>query len=161
MFKVTTPPRMFADISLSMIIAMVVGTGLVQAPFFRQSIIDREAAIVRDMVNALALANGVTPADLQDYRGAEARKRFEQSFSPLKKLPDAARIKVFNRDNVIVWSDDPRLVGIKRKARGERLARAMEGQVQAVFNPVRNEANVEAQVSSKSEMIECYVPIFM
>jgi signal transduction histidine kinase len=161
MFKVTTPPRMFAAISLLMIIAMVVGTGLIQAPFFRQSIIDREAAIVRDMVNALALANGLSAADLQDYTGAEARKRFDQSFSSLKKLPDAARIKVFNRDDVIVWSDDPGLVGIKRTARGERLARAMEGQVQAVFNPVRNEANIEAQVSSNSEMIECYVPIFM
>src|SRR5215208_2438785 len=144
--SMTTPPRIFAAISLLMIIAMVVGTGLIQAPFFRQSIIDREAAIVRDMVNALALANGVSAADLQDYRSAEARKRFDQSFRSLKRLPDAARIKVFNRDNVIVWSDDPSLIGIKRQARGERLARAMEGQVQAVFNPVRNEANIEAQV---------------
>jgi signal transduction histidine kinase len=159
--SMTTPPRVFAAISLLMIIAMVVGTGLIQAPFFRQSIIDREAAIVRDMVNALALANGVSAADLQDYRSADARKRFEQSFSSLKRLPDAARIKVFNRDNVIVWSDDPSLVGIKRNARGERLSRAMDGQVQAVFNPVRNEASIEAQVPPKSEMIECYVPIYM
>jgi hypothetical protein len=36
MFKVTTPPRMFAIISLLMITAMVVGTGLIQSSFFRR-----------------------------------------------------------------------------------------------------------------------------
>jgi len=157
----TTPPRIFAAISLLMIVLMVVGTGLIQAPFFRQSIIDREAAIVRDMVNALALAQGLSAADMRNYSGPEVRKRFDQSFSSLKKLPDAARIKVFNRDNTIVWSDDPSLVGITRTARLGHLSRAMQGEVQAVFNPVRNEANIDTQKSSGSEMIECYVPIFM
>jgi signal transduction histidine kinase len=159
--SVSTPPRLFAAISLLMIIAMVVGTGLIQAPFFRQTIIDREAALVRDMVNALALANGISAADMQIYAGPEAQKRFDQSFSSLKKLPDEERIKVFNRDNTIVWSDDESLIGLTRTTRGERLALAMEGKVQAVFNPVRSEANLEGAVAPNSEMIECYVPIYM
>lgn len=157
----TTPPRMFAAISLLMIIAMVVGTGLIQAPFFRQSIMDREATMVRDVVNALVLEHAVSASDLQNYTDIEARKRFDQSFSALKKLPDAARIKVFNRDNTIAWSDDSSLIGVKRTAQLERLNRAMSGQVQAVFNTVKNEANIEGQGPSNSEMIECYVPIFM
>jgi signal transduction histidine kinase len=157
----TTPPRMFAAISLLMIIAMVVGTGLIQAPFFRQSIMDREAAMVRDVVNALALEHGLSAADLQNYTGAEARRRLDQSFSALKQMPDAARIKVFNRDNTIVWSDDASLVGIRRTAQLERLGRAMNGQVQAVFNTVKNEATSQGQPSASAEMIECYVPIFM
>ena len=45
---------------LLMIAAVVIGTGLVQTPFFRQSIIDREAAMVRDMVNALTAQHGVS-----------------------------------------------------------------------------------------------------
>ncbi len=144
-----------------MIIAMVVGTGLIQAPFYRQSIMDREAAIVRDVVNALALEHGLSAGDLLNYTDVEARKRFDQSFSALKKLPDAARVKVFNRDNTIVWSDDPSLVGVKRGAQLERLERAMGGQVQAVFNTVKNEANLEGQGPTSAQMIECYVPIFM
>ena len=63
MFKVTTPPRLFAAISFLMIIAMVVGTGLIQAPFFRQSIIEREAAIVQDMVYALTVDQDVSASD--------------------------------------------------------------------------------------------------
>src|SRR5665647_396109 len=98
MFKVTSPPRMFAIISLLMIVAMVVGTGLIQAPFFRQSIIEREAVIVRDMVNALASEHGVTASDLQNYTDAEASARLDQSFNPLKMLSGTARIKVFSRD---------------------------------------------------------------
>ena len=156
----TTPPRVFAAISLLMIIAMVVGTGLIQAPFFRQAVIDREAAMVRDMVNALASAHGVSASDLENYTGANAQKRFEQSFRSLRALPDAARIKVFNRSYTIVWSDEPALVGITRTARLGHLARAMDGEVQGVFNPVRNEANMEGEGPLHSEMIESYVPIF-
>ena len=157
----TAPPRIFAAISLLMIIAMVVGTGLIQAPFYRQSIMDREAAIVGDMVNALALAQGVSGADMQNYQADETRRRFDRSFGALRKLPDAQRIKVFNRDFTIVWSDDPTLVGITRNARLGNLERAMGGEVQAVFNPLRNDANLEARGSLESQMIECYVPIFM
>lgn len=64
MLKVTTPPRLFAAISFLMIIAMVVGTGLIQAPFFRQSIIDREAAIVQDLVYALTVDRDVSASDM-------------------------------------------------------------------------------------------------
>ena len=153
------PPRLFAAISLLMIIAMVVGTGLIQAPFFRQSIIDREAAIVRDMVNALALANGLSASDLQDSAGAEARKRLDQSFSSLRKLPNIGRIKVFNREHMIVWSDDPGLIGTMRTTHLERLSKAMDGQVQAIFNTIRSESSSEPQGARGAGMIECYVPI--
>lgn len=160
MFKLTTPPRMFAIISLLMIVAMVVGTGLIQAPFFRQSIIDREAAIVRDMVNALAMEHGISASDLQNYTDTEARKRFDQSFNVLKKLPGTALIKLFNRDNTIIWSDDPGLVGETRNVHLNLLARAMGGEVQAVFNPTKDTVDLSQQGPSTAGTIECYVPIF-
>lgn len=152
-------PRLFAAISLLIIALMVVGTGLIQAPFFRQTIIDREATIVRDMVNALALANGLSAEDLRDQAAPEGRRRLDQSFRPLKKLPNIGRIKVFNRDNTIVWSDDPALIGSVRKTHLERLTRAMGGQVQATFNSVRSDASGDAAADSGSGMIECYVPL--
>jgi signal transduction histidine kinase len=161
MFKVTTPPRMFAAISLAMIIAVVVGTGLVQAPFFRQSIIDREAAMVRDMVNALAAQHGVSTDDMQNYSDPTARKRLDESFNTLRKLPGTERIRVFNRDNIIIWSDDySRMVGRKRTSHLGRLTRALGGQVQAVFNTVRTDVADGGQAGFLPESIECYVPIF-
>lgn len=161
MLRVTTPPRMFAAMSLLMIIAMVVGTGLVQAPFFRQSIIDREAAIVGDMVNALASEHGLSAADMESYGQAQSKGRLDQSFDLLRRLPGTERIRVYNRNNVIVWSDDKsRLVGSRRTANLERLTRAMNGEVQAVFNRLKSDVNSE-QPAATAKSIECYVPIFL
>ena len=111
MFNVTSPPRLFAIISLLMIIVMVVATGLTQAPFFRQSIIDRESVIVRDMVNSLALEHLVSVANMEHYADADAIEHLGQGFKSLQKLSGTQRIKVFNRNNTIVWSDEPKLVG--------------------------------------------------
>jgi signal transduction histidine kinase len=159
-FKLTNPPRFFAAVSLLMIIAMVVGTGLVQAPFYRQSIIDREASIVRDMVYALAVDHDVTASAMQNYTDDGAKQRFELAFRTLMKLPGTARIKVFNHDSTIIWSDDPALVGTKRTGHPDRLARALDGQVQAVFNPEIKKIQSGEQGLNTSGTIECYVPIF-
>lgn len=160
MFKLTNPPRFFAAVSLLMIIAMVVGTGLVQAPFYRQSIIDREASIVRDMVYALAVDHEVTAEDMRNYADGDAKQRFDRAFQTLTKLPGTARIKVFNHDSTIIWSDDPDLVGTKRTGHPERLARALNGEVQAVFNPTKQQFQPEDQGVDTSGTIECYVPLF-
>ncbi|MBK5205483.1 MAG: HAMP domain-containing histidine kinase [Polaromonas sp.] len=161
MNKLTTPPRMFAIISLLMIVAMVIGTGLIQAPFFRQSIIEREAVIVRDMVNALAMEHGIVASDLENYTDADARARLNQSFNALKMLSGTARIKVFNPDGAIIWSDDPGLLGTKDTAHPDRLTRAMGGEVQAVFNSASSDnINTPEQELPDPATIECYVPIF-
>lgn len=160
MFKVTTPPRLFAAISFLMIIAMVVGTGLIQAPFFRQSIIEREAAIVQDMVYALTVDQDVSASDMHNYTDAQARQRFDGTFKTLANLPDTARIKVFNQDKTIIWSDDPSLVGTRLTGHPDRLARAMQGKVQAVFNAASNKFDTSQQGQHSEGTIECYVPIF-
>ena len=158
--KLTTPPRLFAAISFLMIIAMVVGTGLIQAPFFRQSIIDREAAIVQDMVYALTVDQDVSASDMHNYTDGQARLRFDRTFKTLANLPDTARIKVFNRDGIIIWSDDPSLVGTQLTGHPDRLARAMQGKVQAVFNAAMNKFDTSKQGQLSDGTIECYVPIF-
>lgn len=161
MFKVTPPPRIFAIISLLMIVAIVVATGLVQAPFFRQAIIDREATIVRDIGIALALEHGILATDFQNFTDAKARERFDKSFGTLEKLPGTTLIKIFNRDNTIVWSDDHSLVGTKRTDHLDHLKRAQGGEVQAVFNTSRHSAQTGHGGHPHLGTIECYVPIIL
>lgn len=160
MLKLTTPPRQFAAISLLMIAVMVVATGLIQAPFFRQSIIDREAAIVRDLVLALTRSAGLSAADLRDPASEAAQRHFERTFETLVKLPGTARIKVFDRQGTIVWSDDPGLSGTRRTGHPEHLARALAGEVRAVFNASGNRFDTSAQAQHHEGTIECYVPIY-
>ncbi|MDI1245053.1 MAG: HAMP domain-containing sensor histidine kinase [Rhodoferax sp.] len=160
MFKLRTPPGIFAAISLLMIVAMVVSTGLIQEPFFRHSMIEREAMTVRDMVNALALERGLTASDLKSSANEAVRHQIDQSFKVLKHLPGAARIKVFNRDGTIIWSDVPELVGTKRTAHPDRVALALNGTVQALFNPTRDTVHTGETGHPVIGTIECYVPIY-
>jgi signal transduction histidine kinase len=160
MFNLTTPPRIFAGISLLMILMMVIATGLIQAPFFRKSIVHREAAIVRDIVFALTEGQQVSASDMQNYTDAAARSRFDRSFSALTKLPGTARINVFNSDGTIVWSDDPSLVGDDRSTHRKHLARSLQGEVQALFNPTEDRLDGSAQTQPAQDTIECYVPVF-
>lgn len=158
--NLTTPPRLFAIISLLMIVTMVITTGLTQAPFFRQTVIDRESVLVRDMVNSLALEHSVSTHSIENYTSVEAREQLDRSFKSLRKLSGTQRIKVFNRDNTIVWSDDPDLVGTKRSTHIDDLARAWGGEASAVFVPARTNANIFEQGPPTPESIEVYVPIF-
>ena len=160
MLKANTPPRLFAAISFLMIIAMVVGTGLTQAPFFRQTIIDREAVIVQDLVTALTVDQDVSVLDMHNHSDPAARQRFAQTFKTLINLPGTARIKVFNRDSTIIWSDDPLLIGTQRTGHPDLLALAMQGKVQAVFNEAMNKFDTSRQGQHSGGTIECYVPIF-
>jgi signal transduction histidine kinase len=102
----------------------------------------------------------VSAADMLSYTDGEARKRFDRTFSTLANLPHTARIKVFNRDSTIVWSDDPSLVGANLSAHREHLARALEGEVQALFNATGNKFDTSAQAQRLEGTIECYVPIY-
>lgn len=159
MERVTSPPRMFAIVSLLMIVVMLTATGFTQASFFRQTIINREAVIVRDMVNALATEHGLSASDLEGYSGVVAMQHLDQSFTSLRSLSDFVRVKVFNRDDTIVWASDPYLLGTKRSAHMERLTQAMHGEVQAVFNPARHPSRLFDQGPETAETIEFYVPL--
>ncbi len=161
MKDIASPPRLFAIVSLLMIVVMLAATGFTLAPFFRQSIIDREATLVRDMVNALATEHGVSGSDLEYYTDAAARQRLDQSFNSLNSLSDVVHIKVFNRDNIIVWSDDQNLLGTQRTAHIERLTLAQHGKMQAVFNPAIQSSAIFDHGPATPATIEFYVPLFM
>ena len=169
MTGLTSPPRLFAIISLLMIVVMLTATGFTQASFFRQTIIDREATLVRDVANALAAEHEVRLAreeadtadasNLENYTDVLSRQRLDQSFKSLSSLSDVVQIKVFNRDNVIVWSDDPNLLGTKRTAHIERLTQAMHGETQAVFNSAILSSNIFDRGPGRPATIEFYVPL--
>jgi len=153
-----TPPQTFAVISLLVITAILVVTSLTQSTFFRRQIIDHESVIIRDMVDALA-ANELSSLDMEHYDWAAAQVHFEHSFGALKNLSGVVRVKVFNRDKMIVWSDEPSLIGKKITAHDKDLTMAMGGEVHAVFSDSER-ASLYRHVEGlpPSPLIEFYVP---
>src|SRR3972149_8087303 len=95
-----TPPQRVAGISLLLIAAVSVVSGLTQSTFFRQAIVERESVIVRDVVKAIIQEeereDELTPADMEHYTEVIAKKHFEHTVRALRTLTGVVRIKVFN-----------------------------------------------------------------
>jgi signal transduction histidine kinase len=158
-FKLT-PPQTFTVLSLLFIVSMVVVTNLTQSPFFRQAIINREVKLIRDLANALAVGQGLSWSDMQNYTDAGAKEHLDLSFQHLKKLTRAVRIKVFNHNKTIVWSDEPSLIGTGMTMHRDDLSRSMDGEARAVFDPARSRSNKLDKLPD-GELIEFYVPLFL
>ncbi len=155
-----TPPQMFAGISLLLIAVVLVVSDVTQSTFFRQAIVKRESVIVRDMVKAIIhdedLDNEITPADINSYTEATARKHFEHTFRVLKALTGVVRIKVFNPDRMIIWSDASNLIGSYLTGNPQDLDLALDGEVRAVFDPLGHGIPIEEL--PQFPLIEFYVP---
>lgn len=158
---IPSPRKLFATVSLLMIVAMLAVAGVTLAAFFRQTVLEREAGLVRDLVNALVSEHAVAPVDLSDYNEPASRDRLDRSFGPLRGLQDVQKIKVFNRDHTIIWSDDQQLIGTQRTAHLDHLLAALRGEVKAVFNPGIAASTIFDFGAPRPQNIEFYVPLYV
>ncbi|MGZ5617227.1 MAG: sensor histidine kinase [Usitatibacter sp.] len=156
-----TPPQAFAAISLVLISAIVVATSFTQASFFRQELIDRESAVLHDVVGAVLLEHQeerkISLADLESYRDAAAQSRFDLAFRALKNLSGMQRIKVFDKDHTIIWSDEPRLVGERITHHAQNLDLGFKGEVHAELNSADLKYD-PLESLPQQPFIEFYVP---
>lgn len=152
-----TPPQTFALISLFFIGLIMAATGLSQSAFFRQAMIDREAVIIQDLVGAHA-ASELSAADLAHYDTAATRARFERSFSILKNLTGAMRIKVFDHDGKILWSDEPALIGQIIDAEREAFGAHFPDRAYAVYISPEQRHFDPIERLPRVQLIEFYVP---
>ena len=150
-----TPPAIFAFVSLLLIVLTALATGQVQSSFFRDAVIQREAVIVRDLATAIA-ARDLSAEDL-DHPGDAARViELQRRFAILADLSGVVRIKVFNAEHVVVWSDDTALIGRRQQA-DAHLTRAITGGVAAVFDPGHRPSHADESLPDLP-LIEFYVP---
>jgi signal transduction histidine kinase len=157
-----TAPHLFALLSSLLIVGVTLAIGMVQSSFYEQAIIERESHVIRDMVQALVAGRQsegqLSLNDLEQYDTRSAQARLGQSFRGLTNVMGKERIKVFNRNGTIAWSDDPQLIGSPATRHTADLAHALRGDVRAIlFNPTASPAN-PLDVFPDSPLIEFYVP---
>lgn len=153
-------PQKFAAVSLLIIAAVVVATSIAESSFYRRAIVRHESMIFSDMVRAIASRDEVDQVlsswDLKNYTENVAQTHLAHTFSVLKRLPGFARIKVIRSDEIIAWSDAPRLIGTPLGHHKEELARALAGEARVVFDA---ELNAKATEELPQEpLLELYVP---
>jgi signal transduction histidine kinase len=152
-----TPKQVFAFVSLALITVIGATTSVSQAVFFRQAIIEREAKIIDDVVDAVAIGADAAPPDMEDFQSRAIQREFTRRFSQLKNLPGVVRIKVFRRDTTIAWSDDAALIGTHQTRHPGELQRALQGEIRTVFDPLEQVVYAVGQLPPEP-LIEFYVP---
>lgn len=133
----------FLIASAALIGTVVIISGLAVGWFFEHHVLTHEKEHAVTVVQTQALRH-LAAADFDLPRWSGTRKVFEAF---LRELPGISRMKVYDATGRIVWSDEPRLIGVSFPD-NPYLARALKGEVATVL-----------ELPAKGYVAEAYVPI--
>lgn len=144
----------FALVSLIALTFFGVGFGSVITISLEQNLLTRTKLLIagnvsEEMKKELQNADLVTPKFGSDYHA------FSKRLQHLSVGPNVERIKLWNKDRVVVWSDDQRLVG-QRFTDNEELNRALTGETVSIIS--RLEKPEQQFEQSVERLLELYVP---
>ena len=144
----------FLLLSAVLMAVVVVTVGVIAGIFFEHYVLTHEEALRVEIVRRQARQH-VTARDF-DLAAAGAPTRQENFEKLIEGLPGVFRLKAFDRTGRIVWSNEPRLIGMTFPD-DSSLQSALGGQVTTVLGrPTRSEHLFER---SSRYIAEAYVPI--
>lgn len=152
----SSPLHIFSAISLVLVLAMVIAVSASQSTFFKGAVIQREAVIMHDMVTAL-VRKGLTPWDLIRYREPAAQRHFQDSLEVLTRVSGVVRLKVYDDQHTIVWSDEPSLISVFLPRSEAHLAQMWAGRPSDIFDPTKRKTFFMDRLPAQP-LIEFYVP---
>jgi two-component system, NtrC family, sensor histidine kinase HydH len=149
--------RWFALTALASIAALATVIGLLLNNFLTERMVAQEASLTQEFVNSLLLIE--TPlvrftADPASRRDGEAPESFEH----LTRIPDVLRTNLYDRQQKLIWSSDPALIG-RHFDRNPELDRALAGEVVAEREEQQSKDEHQALPGRNDMFIEIYVPV--
>ncbi|MCH8056022.1 MAG: GAF domain-containing protein, partial [Deltaproteobacteria bacterium] len=103
----------------------------------------------------------LTEEDFHGVKKGSAWNTFGEKMAPLFFLPEVVRVKVYDRDGVLIWSDLPELVEQSPPAKkNPELLEALEGHVEAEISRLTKEEHRFERGTFRS-LMELYVPIYL
>jgi two-component system, NtrC family, sensor histidine kinase HydH len=147
----------FAALSLLTIAVITTVQAGVQWALLRHDLLERESVATGQAVRADADGT-LRPEDFAAWQSPEATARFERFARRALLNPDVRRVKIYNADMRVVWSDEARLIG-ERFADNERLARALQGETVVHLAHGRQSENMYDV--DLAEAVEVYVPLVL
>jgi len=147
--------RTFALFSLVLIGLITALQVLVQWTLLREDLLEWERRVSADTIRSEAYAV-LRAEDFADWRSPESQERFERVFRRALWQLEILRIKVYDRDMRVIWSDEARLLGV-RFSGNSHLTEALGGRTVAHLERAqRAENRYERQFT---ESVELYVPL--
>ncbi|MBI2528724.1 MAG: PAS domain-containing protein [Candidatus Rokubacteria bacterium] len=139
-------------VSAGLVVVVVVAAGLLVGAFFERYVLSQEEAQTAEIVQSQAHQH-LTALNFENASDPSAHEGFATF---LEGLPGVFRIKAYDRTGRIIWSNEPRLIGLAFPDNAYLLA-ALRGRVTTVLEePKRSEHVFE---KNPRYVAEAYVPI--
>jgi len=148
--------RQFAVLSLLVIALITTALSLVLFYYLRKDLLEREWGITADYTRTQAFYH-LTPADFDFPQSAAAQKHFQAFYQQTVTMPEIVRVKIYDANMAVVWSDEPRLIG-QRFADNPQLIGALAGRT-TVSLEVGEKKGENIYEREEPELVEVYVPI--
>jgi two-component system, NtrC family, sensor histidine kinase HydH len=148
--------RQFAALSLVVIGLITIALCVVIASQFRRDMLQREWGGTADFIRTEAL-HMLTPADFGAPESLSAQQHFRAFYEQTITMPEIVRLKVYDADMRVIWSDEARLFGARFLDNPE-LIEALRGRPTVNLEiDKRKEENVFEH--EEKQLVEVYVPI--
>lgn len=147
----------FAITSLIVFVLIGVGIAAVRAGDLRAR--SEDAATVRaELIAESVIAPLLTPADLEGpIRGARYRELDRAIHEFAIKDAGVERVKIWSRDGMVLFSNDPGQVGLEPELEKD-LLEAFEGEVAGEISDLSEPENVSERLLAE-QLFETYVPV--
>jgi signal transduction histidine kinase len=149
--------RAFALLSfLTIALITAVQVGL-QWRLLRDDLLEWERTSTAEAIRA-QVAAVLHPEDFTHWEAPAAQARFAEFFRRALSNPEVLRVKFYNTDMRVVWSDEPRLLG-ERFATNTHLLEALAGTIVAHLEEMDKEEHQYEQ--HFAPVVELYVPVVL
>ncbi len=149
--------RQFAFLSLIVIGLITAALSLVISYSLRKDLLEREWRITADFVRTEAFYH-LDPTDFTVPWSPAAQGSFKDFYRQTVTMPEIVRVKVYDANMVVVWSDEPRLLG-QRFAHNPQLISALAGRVVVNLETGERKRENIYERGQFPELVEVYVPI--
>jgi two-component system, NtrC family, sensor histidine kinase HydH len=147
--------RQFALLSLAVIALSALGLSLVISHALKTDLLEREWTSTADFVRT-EIQQTLGPADFATPHGDQARARFQHFYQQTVMMPEIVRIKIYDADMRVIWSDEQRLIG-QRFPDNPQLVAAIAGATTVNLKHTTGGENVYER--PRPELVEVYVPV--
>lgn len=110
-------------------------------------------------INAI-LAHKLRETDFQSVKKGADWELFREQIADLFSLPEVVRVKIYNREGTLIWSDSVALLEMAPDAKkNPELLEALEGHVEAEISGLEKEEH-RFERGTFHNLMELYVPIY-
>ncbi|MDP4299630.1 sensor histidine kinase [Leptothrix discophora] len=154
--------RWFAVVALASIAVIAVALAVLLDWFFSDRLLRQQAVLTAEFVDSLMR---VEQPMLQFVAGSDpkASPHVLTALSHLAAMPDVLRANVYNRERMVIWSSDARLIGRQYRLNAN-LEAALRGEVRVQRDDDFVEHGVDEREAPRLQngiFMETYVPVVM